>query len=217
MPTIVKFSDGSQGTLEPNNSYSAGDRGLTLVRMENGREVLVPQDALVAQNDGSYLLPLRLDELDQPLAGAGIEDTLVLPASMAAEADTVIPIIAETLSVSRQAVETGRIRITKTVTEREEQVDEPLLRQEVVVERVARNEVVQDAPGNRWEGDTLIVPLLEEVLVVEKRLMLKEEIRITRIQTETHQPQQVLLRTEEAVVERVAPPDAPLASQSTLD
>lgn len=217
MPTIVKFSDGTQGTLEPNIPYSAGDRNLTPVRLENGRVVLVPQDALLAQADGSYLLPVRLDDLEQPLANAGIEDTLVMPASIAAGADTIIPIIAETLKVSRQAVETGRVRITKTVTEREEQVDEPLLQQEVVVERVPRNEIVQEAPGNRWEGDTLILPLLEEVLVIEKRLMLKEEIRITRTQTETHQPQQVLLRTEEAAVERVAPSEAPLASKSTLD
>ncbi len=217
MPTIVKFSDGTQGTLDRNNSYSAGERALALVRLENGREVLVPEDALLPQNDGSYLLPMRLDELDQPLAHAGIEDTLVMPASIAAGADTVIPILAESLKIDRQAVETGRVRITKTVTERQEEVDEPLLRQEVVVERVARNEIVQEAPGNRWVGDTLIVPLLEEVLVVEKRLMLKEEIRITRTQTETHQPQQVLLRTEEAVVERVAPADAPVNSQPTLE
>lgn len=217
MPTIVKFSDGTQGTLDRNTPYSAGDRNLTPVRLENGRVVLVPQDALLAQDDGSYLLPMRIDELEQPLANAGIEDTLVMPASIAAGADTVIPIIAETLKVSRQAVETGRVRITKTVTEREEQVDEPLLQQEVVVERVPRNEIVQEAPGNRWEGDTLILPLLEEVLVIEKRLMLKEEIRITRTQTETHQPQQVLLRTEEAAVERVAPSEVPLASKSTLE
>jgi len=114
MPTIVKFSDGTQGTLDRNIPYSAGDRNLTPVRLENGRVVLVPQDALLAQADGSYLLPVRLDDLEQPLANAGIEDTLVMPASIAAGADTVIPIIAETLKVSRQAVETGRVRITKT-------------------------------------------------------------------------------------------------------
>ena len=57
----------------------------------------------------------------------------------------------------------------------------------------------------RQEGDTLIVPVLEEVLVVEKRLLLKEEVRITRTRTEVHSPQAVTLRSEEAVIEEIAP------------
>jgi hypothetical protein len=49
----------------------------------------------------------------------------------------------------------------------------------------------------------MIVPVLEEVLIVEKRLMLKEELRITKRQSETHQSQRVILRREEAVVEHL--------------
>ena len=47
------------------------------------------------------------------------------------------------------------------------------------------------------------MPVLEEILVVEKRLMLKEELHITKEEVETYKPQRVLLRSEEAVVERV--------------
>lgn len=36
------------------------------------------------------------------------------------------------------------------------------------------------APEIRTEGDVTIVPVLEEVLVVEKRLVLKEELHIRR-------------------------------------
>ena len=54
----------------------------------------------------------------------------------------------------------------------------------------------------RSEEDTLIIPVLEEVLVVEKRLLLKEEVRITK-REETHTPQRVTLRREEAAVERI--------------
>jgi stress response protein YsnF len=53
----------------------------------------------------------------------------------------------------------------------------------------------------RHEGNTTIIPIYEEVLVVEKGLMLKEEIRITKRTTETHQPQQVITRSEEVIVE----------------
>jgi stress response protein YsnF len=52
------------------------------------------------------------------------------------------------------------------------------------------------------EEDTLIIPVLEEVLVVEKRLLLKEEVRITTRRVETHAPKRVVLRREEATVER---------------
>jgi hypothetical protein len=49
----------------------------------------------------------------------------------------------------------------------------------------------------------VIVSLLEEVLVVEKRLLLKEELHIRKRRAETHQPQQVTRRHEEARIERL--------------
>jgi stress response protein YsnF len=52
----------------------------------------------------------------------------------------------------------------------------------------------------------MIVPILEEVLVVEKRLMVKEEIHITKQRVEKHAPQRVTLRREEAVIERMQNP-----------
>jgi len=51
----------------------------------------------------------------------------------------------------------------------------------------------------------MIIPVLEEVLVVEKRLMLKEEIHITQHNEEFHRPQHIVLRTEDITVERLAP------------
>jgi len=49
----------------------------------------------------------------------------------------------------------------------------------------------------------MIVPILEEVLVVEKRLVLKEELHIRRRRAEVSNPQRIVLRTEEATVEHV--------------
>jgi uncharacterized protein (TIGR02271 family) len=73
----------------------------------------------------------------------------------------------------------------------------------VVIERVPINRVVEAPIVARSEEDTLIIPLLEEVLVVEKRLLLKEELRITKKRIETHLPQRVTLRREEAIVEHI--------------
>jgi uncharacterized protein (TIGR02271 family) len=117
----------------------------------------------------------------------------------------VIPLVEERLDVWRRRVETGRVRITKVVHEREEIVNVPRVREEVTVERVTLNCRVDAPVSVRQEGDTLIIPLLEEVVVVEKRLIVKEELRITTRRIEEQGSQQVTLRREEAVVERLNP------------
>jgi stress response protein YsnF len=48
----------------------------------------------------------------------------------------------------------------------------------------------------------MIIPLLEEVLVIEKRLILREEVHIKKRHREVHAPQEVLLRKEEVEIER---------------
>jgi uncharacterized protein (TIGR02271 family) len=117
----------------------------------------------------------------------------------------VIPVIEETLDVQKLQVETGGVRIIKVVHEREEVVNVPRVREEVTVERVTLNRLVDTPVSMRQEGDTLIIPLLEEVVVMEKRLMLKEELRITKRRIEEQASQQVTLRREEVVVERLDP------------
>jgi stress response protein YsnF len=61
------------------------------------------------------------------------------------------------------------------------------------------------APQTRYEGETLVVPVLEEVLVTEKRLVLVEEIRITRVRDTHRQPQTVTLRKDHIEIERLEP------------
>jgi uncharacterized protein (TIGR02271 family) len=115
----------------------------------------------------------------------------------------VLPVLAEALDVQTRRVETGRVRIHKTVQAREVLVDEPLLREEVVIARVPVNRVVEGPIPVRYEGDTMILSLLEEVLVVEKRLLLTEEVHLTTRRTETHRPERVTLRHEDVTIERV--------------
>jgi uncharacterized protein (TIGR02271 family) len=116
----------------------------------------------------------------------------------------VIPIVEEVLDVQKRQVETGGVRVRKTVHEREEQIDEPVWREEVEVEHLVINRVVDGpAPTVRTEGDVLIIPLVEEVLVVKKQLILREEFRITKRRTTTPSSQKVTLRREEAKIERL--------------
>ncbi|MCL4295116.1 MAG: DUF2382 domain-containing protein [Anaerolineae bacterium] len=149
---------------------------------------------LVLQDDGSYYLPLSLTELQRQSQAAPGNETLV------------VPVMAEELDVQKRQVEAGGVRISKVVHEREEMVDEPLLKEEIEVQRVPINRPVDGPIPIRYVGNTMIVSLLEEVLVVEKRLMLKEELHINTRQVETRQPQPVTLRSEEAIVEPIDNP-----------
>jgi len=119
---------------------------------------------------------------------------------------TVLPIVEETLHISKREVVTGRVRV-RTVTDLiEERVRQELSGQHVEVERVPVDVLIErDAapPEPRTEGDVTIVPILEEVLVVEKRLLLKEELRITCHRTTNVTEVAVPLRKQRAEIERL--------------
>jgi uncharacterized protein (TIGR02271 family) len=206
---IVTDRDGLRGRIDTSAPQTReGGRPEVLVHLEGGQQALVPVDELVLQDDGSFRLPFSLSELAQPqprraFAGDAGDETLVSPHRTREEERIVMPVVAETLDVQKRKVQMGGVRIKKVVHEREEVVDEPLMREEVQVKRVPVNRVVDAPVPVRHVGNTMIISLLEEVLVVEKRLMLKEELHITKGEIETFKPQRVTLRTEEAVVERV--------------
>lgn len=210
MVTTVTLAGGGQAILEDDSRF--GEEGKALLRLESGRQVLIPRSALL-QEAGRYRLPFTAEELAGGAFGTDMgEQTQVLsrPLTDSAGGTVTVPLMEETLNITKREVVTGGVRLVKRVSEHEETVDLPLLRETVEVERVPIGRIVTEAPAPRQEGDTLIVSILEEVLVVEKRLMLKEEVRITRTQAEVHQPQVVTLRTEEAVVEGITT-DAPAA------
>ncbi len=119
------------------------------------------------------------------------------------DAEIVVPLLAEEVVVGTEEVARGVVRVHKRVETRQETVDVPLASDEVTVERVPINTLVEgDAPQIREEDGVIVIPVLEEVLVVEKRLLLREEVRLTRRSTTTSQPQTVMLRRETAEVER---------------
>ena len=85
----------------------------------------------------------------------------------------------------------------------EELVDELLSREKVEVERVAIDQLVETMPPVREEGDYLIIPVVEEVLKIERVLVLKEEVRIRRVQHRERYQERVTLRRQQAVVNRL--------------
>jgi uncharacterized protein (TIGR02271 family) len=122
--------------------------------------------------------------------------------------EKVVPLAREELEVGKRSVERGRIRVRKTVRSREELVEQPLQHDEITVERVAVNREVDAPPQPRYERDALVIPVIEEVLVTRKQLVLKEEIYIRRRSVESVHQERVTLRSEDVEVERQAKGDA---------
>ncbi|HET6469077.1 MAG TPA: YsnF/AvaK domain-containing protein [Geminicoccaceae bacterium] len=114
-----------------------------------------------------------------------------------------IPVVEERAVVRKHRKITGAVRVRTRVHEEEELVEEPFDSEEVLVERVPVERWVEAPVPIRREGDTTIVSLHEETVVVEKRLRVVEEIRLTKRQTTRHATERVVVRREEAVVERL--------------
>jgi uncharacterized protein (TIGR02271 family) len=113
-----------------------------------------------------------------------------------------VPVIEEELEVGKRRVEGARVSVRTVPRERDELVEQPLESMEVEVERIAINRQIDSAPDVRNEGETLVIPVVEERLVVEKRLFLREEIHVHRRRTVTRFRQNVTLRSQEVIVER---------------
>jgi uncharacterized protein (TIGR02271 family) len=115
-----------------------------------------------------------------------------------------IPLVDEELRVEKVGVSSGKVRIRTAVDVIEETARASLEEETVHIERVPIGREIDVAPSVRTEGDIVIFPIVEEVLVVEKRLVLKEELHIRRRVTHETVEVPVTLRKERAVVERAA-------------
>lgn len=182
---VVIDREGARGVIQ-----SFDPRQNQYVIEYDDEAIVVPADLLVALGGSFYTVPIGFAEIasNQP---ATIAESVV------------IPVLVEELNLAKRVVETGRIRVHKQVEEREVTVDEPLIEDHIEIDRVPINELIDRPLRPRIEGDTTIIPVLREVIVVQKQLLLVEEVRLTRRQTEVRRPQPVTLRSETVHIERI--------------
>lgn len=195
---------------------TSDDAADAYVQLTDGSQFSIPRSSLTKINDDSFYSSSEFLTLTRRAPSSNSSGTSAAaqtaPSLKTAESSSttetgyqeiaVEPVIAEELRIGRRTVESGKVRISKIVREHEVIIDEPVLREHVHVERVVVNRFVEVAPPVRYEGDTMIIPLLEEVTVVEKRLVLKEELHVSKRTVETRDPQTVVLRREEVIVQR---------------
>ena len=118
-----------------------------------------------------------------------------------------VPVIEEEVTVGKRRVETGRVSVRTVPREREELIKQDLESVEVDIERVPVGREIDTAPDVREEGDTLVIPVVEERLVIQKRLFLREEIHVHRRRTVSEHHQTIKLRSQDVVVDRESAED----------
>ncbi len=170
------------------------------IQLEDGSEISVPSSAFVRQPDGTWYV-----HTDHP---GTFRELRREPGE-----ETVIPVISEELEVGKRKRPTGKVRVEKGVAEHDESVSMPLTRERAEVRRVLVDKPVDAPPPVRREGDTIILPIVEEVAVVEKRLVLKEELHIRRHRTTEQHEETVKLKNEYADVRRLDAEGRPLTDE----
>ena len=136
------------------------------------------------------------------------------------DAPATIPLVEEKAVVSIREAVTGRVRVSAKTETFAEVVRQDLRGMRAEVVRMPINRALEPGetpPEPRTEGDVMIIPIFEEVIVVEKRLVLKEELHITQHLTTETVEVPVDLRRQRAVVERLSPADETEPNQGAND
>jgi len=187
-PATVIGKDGLTGVLLDPAPRRVKGGEMIRVQLDDGRVVSLPAEIVVAGSDGTYLIPLGPADVEATSADRPGQEE-------------VIPVLAEELSVDKKPVQTGGVRVNRRVVEHDETIEVPLVKEHVDVRRVLIDREVAGPLPVRRDGGTTIIPIVEEVLVVQKRYQLKEEVHVTRsIRKEVHR-EQVTLKRQEAAIE----------------
>ncbi len=117
--------------------------------------------------------------------------------------DLVIPIIREEVHADAVPVVTGGVRVIKRLESHDEVVEQELRKSRVEVKRVKTERVVDGPQPVQRVGSTLIIPVVSEVLRIEKQWVVTEEIHITELQERETVQNTVTLSGEEALIERI--------------
>jgi uncharacterized protein (TIGR02271 family) len=197
---VVQASDGRLGTVdEVIVRPQTGELAYLVIRRGWSDQVLTIPADLIESIPSRREVRLRVsrDEAREQAASTPSEALLAK-----AEGNVLrIPVIEERLRATKRQVDLGELRIHKYIEELEEVIRQPVTRDDLVVERVPINRQLDAPVESRTEGDWLVIPIMEEVLVVQKRLMLAEEVRIRKRQISEEQEIRETVRRERVELE----------------
>lgn len=127
-----------------------------------------------------------------------------------------ISVVQEALQIEKVRQITGRVRIDLTTQTIDELVTVNRQSTEMVVTRHDIGRMIrlgEDPPQVRLDGSTTIIPVLEEVIVTQTRIVLRAELHVTAKVTAQTDRQSFPLRKQTANVKRFNPDGMPVASE----
>jgi len=158
------------------------DNGYLIIEFEDSSRIIIAPDLLTSREDGTYFVPFDVN----------IAQELILP------------VIDEEIIIEKEQIPRGIVRVTTRVETREKEVDATTNHEKVIVEHVPINKLVEDVvPRVRKERGVLIIPVVEEVVVIQKRLMLVEEVHISKERSQKTTPHSVMLRRAIVEIDRI--------------
>jgi stress response protein YsnF len=116
------------------------------------------------------------------------------------ERETVLSLHAENIAAEKRRIVTGHTRFTLVTRNQEELVREVLAHDKVKVQHVSIGRAVDHLPRVRQEGDTVVIPVMEEVLTINRQLILKEEIRIRRVRVSRVYQERIRVRRQDVLI-----------------
>ena len=163
-----------------------------------GHQLFIPDELIRrVKNDGSVELAASRAEIQRMIAGGAAGRRAAVQEG---ETET-LELREEHLVAHTELEETGRVRFRKEVEDLPRRLEVDAYVEEVTVEHVPIGRIVKEQEPAREEHGVYIVPIYEEQLVVVKRLVLKEEIRIHRQSTTEKRLFEETVRHERLVID----------------
>lgn len=116
--------------------------------------------------------------------------------------DVVLKLAEEQVTLSKEQVVDGRVTVTRSTTEHDEVINTLLRHDKVEVEHVPKAQRIEVMPEIREEDGVLIVPVVEEEIEIVRKLVLREELHIRRVEQQVPFEEVVTLRKQHVKVEK---------------
>jgi uncharacterized protein (TIGR02271 family) len=184
------------------------DAGCTMVAVY-GSDRLDRAEQILLANDGE--IQRNFDEHQREFATGSHQGA---ERKVTESEDGRIQLLSERLLVNKQRVNTGEVRVRKEVRTEQQNIQVPVTREELVIERapVSESQAINREIG---AGDEIRVPLSEERVEVEKRPVVREEVRVGKRAIEETRNVSDQTRHEELKVDRSG--NAPEIDEDDID
>lgn len=130
-------------------------------------------------------------------------DPISVDSQTSSQKEVVVPVYTEEVEITRRKVATASVKVATVTHARQRVIEEELAQERLEIERVPVGRYVDTVPPVQQHGDLTILPVIEEVVVVERKLLLREEVHIRRVRTTEHHVETVQLREQTVVITRV--------------